>query len=355
MKQLIAFTLLAFVFSFAQAQKKVSQLPIATDLINSYVPIIQDSSGSYVNRKFPGNSFRTPLVSNGLSLDGDTVKLGGVISQSTTITGIDLENNDILDITMPNVYVYGTNGLALTGYETDIQGTSLLNMTSANTILTTEDFVITSVLDVERFNINSAGDFFLENPTTKIYNEVVGDAYILTAISRNVDQDRFAQLMLYSDPTTINAVLEANDELGNSSNIAIHPDFFTVNINTDTGSTGEYLGSDGAGSVVWGTPSDERLKKDISPLQSASEKILSLKPVNFTYKKGNQKSVGFIAQDVEKVIPEMVTEKGGYKHLKNVTYLEPFIISTIQDLQAQITALQKEVEQLKKKPRRARR
>lgn len=122
---------------------------------------------------------------------------------------------------------------------------------------------------------------------------------------------------------------------------------YTIAIAGDAGTTGEYLGSNGSGKVVWGTPSDSVLKKDISPLITSS-KIYDLKPVNFTYKASNEKTVGFIAQDVEKVLPEMVTTKRGIKHLKNVTYLEPYIIATIQEMHKEIVELRKEVKELKK-------
>jgi hypothetical protein len=81
--------------------------------------------------------------------------------------------------------------------------------------------------------------------------------------------------------------------------------------------------------------SDINLKKDIRPIGDALNKILSIKGVNFTWKDadmgaGNQ--VGVIAQDVEKILPEVVTtnEQG----LKAVDYskLTPLIIESVKDL-----------------------
>jgi len=69
-------------------------------------------------------------------------------------------------------------------------------------------------------------------------------------------------------------------------------------------------------------PSDIRLKKDIKLVEGALDTILKLKPVSFYWKreKGNlqlvtdgskrARSYGFIAQDVEKVLPDIV------KHMK---------------------------------------
>ncbi|MDP1845196.1 MAG: tail fiber domain-containing protein [Candidatus Moranbacteria bacterium] len=81
--------------------------------------------------------------------------------------------------------------------------------------------------------------------------------------------------------------------------------------------------------------SDINLKKDIKPINDALNKVLSIKGVSFTWKDeemGTGNQVGVIAQDVEKVLPEVVTtnEQG----LKAVDYskLTPLIIESIKDL-----------------------
>jgi len=74
-----------------------------------------------------------------------------------------------------------------------------------------------------------------------------------------------------------------------------------------------YINSDGKlGTLV----SSRRFKEEIKPMDKASEAILALKPVSFRYKKEIESSgalmFGLIAEDVEKVDPELVTrnEKG---------------------------------------------
>ncbi|MDD4975983.1 MAG: tail fiber domain-containing protein [Bacteriovorax sp.] len=80
------------------------------------------------------------------------------------------------------------------------------------------------------------------------------------------------------------------------------------------------IGYDGGGLI-----SDVRYKKNIRPIQNALEKILKLEGVSYEwrrdefpkeqFKKG--KDIGFIAQEVEKVIPEIVLTDGqGYKALE---------------------------------------
>lgn len=64
--------------------------------------------------------------------------------------------------------------------------------------------------------------------------------------------------------------------------------------------------------------SDRRLKKDIHPLLNPVEKIKALEGVSFKWKKTGIPTMGFIAQDVEKVIPEVVkTDKvSSYKSVE---------------------------------------
>ncbi len=57
------------------------------------------------------------------------------------------------------------------------------------------------------------------------------------------------------------------------------------------------------------TVSDERLKTDITKIDSALDKVGQLNGYTFTYKSDGKKSAGVIAQEVEKVLPSAVTEK----------------------------------------------
>lgn len=69
--------------------------------------------------------------------------------------------------------------------------------------------------------------------------------------------------------------------------------------------------------------SDARLKKDVVTLPQALEKLLRLRGVNFVWKNNEEKTVGFIAQEVEAIYPELVkTDKvSGYKSVQygNIT------------------------------------
>ncbi len=98
--------------------------------------------------------------------------------------------------------------------------------------------------------------------------------------------------------------------------------------------------------------SDKRLKTQVQPIFDPIEKVKQLKGVTFRWKKDRKKSVGIIAQDVEKVFPELVhTDKQG---MKSVAYpnLIGLLIETTKEQQKQIDALKKEVAQLRKEIKR---
>jgi trimeric autotransporter adhesin len=50
----------------------------------------------------------------------------------------------------------------------------------------------------------------------------------------------------------------------------------------------------------------KNLKTNITTIENALEKVLNLRGVEFDYKIDGVHSIGFIAQEVEKVIPELV-------------------------------------------------
>lgn len=97
--------------------------------------------------------------------------------------------------------------------------------------------------------------------------------------------------------------------------------------------------------------SDKNLKTDIQPLFSkdALEKILNLQGVSFKWKKDGTSSIGVIAQDLEKVVPELVSTDPNTE-LKSVQYanLAALLIEAVKEQQQQIKRLEAEIEELKK-------
>ena len=95
------------------------------------------------------------------------------------------------------------------------------------------------------------------------------------------------------------------------------------------------------------TISDERLKKDIKPIEGALDKVGQLSGYTFTYKADGKQSAGVIAQEVEAVLPSAVTEStlplktDDDVEYKTVQYdqLHGLLIEAIKELKAEIEEL----------------
>jgi hypothetical protein len=78
--------------------------------------------------------------------------------------------------------------------------------------------------------------------------------------------------------------------------------------------------------------SDERLKTDVKTIDDALDKVMNMRGVSYT--KSAEKGVGVIAQEIEKVLPEVVTD-GEYK---SVAYgnMVGVLIEAIKELKSEL-------------------
>ena len=116
--------------------------------------------------------------------------------------------------------------------------------------------------------------------------------------------------------------------------------------------TGDIIANSIAGS------SDARFKTNIVPITNPLQKVLALRGVNFNWntsafpqrKFSDQRTLGFIAQEVEKVIPEIVQTENTSEGYKSVQYdkVVALLVEAMKEQQKQINQLKKQVKQLKK-------
>jgi hypothetical protein len=101
--------------------------------------------------------------------------------------------------------------------------------------------------------------------------------------------------------------------------------------------------------------SSERFKKDIKPMQEASESILALKPVSFHYKSDNTNTpqFGLVAEEVASVNPDLVVRDSNGKpytvryEAVNAMLLNEFLKehSTVEKLQSMVAELSRRLEE----------
>jgi hypothetical protein len=109
--------------------------------------------------------------------------------------------------------------------------------------------------------------------------------------------------------------------------------------------------------TVYGTSSDYRLKNNVIPMTDALSKIAKLKPVTYKWNSDNSDGEGFIAHELQEIVPQAVAgekdavDAQGNPKYQNIdtSFLVAILVSGIQELSAQVTELQTEVTALKAK------
>jgi len=94
---------------------------------------------------------------------------------------------------------------------------------------------------------------------------------------------------------------------------------------------------------AWLTFSDKRFKTNIKDINSvnALQKVIQLQGVTYDWKASKKHSVGFIAQDVQKIIPDIVFKgSDGYLSI-DYSKVTPYLVEAVKSLNEKINKLQK--------------
>ena len=107
------------------------------------------------------------------------------------------------------------------------------------------------------------------------------------------------------------------------------------------------------GDVVAFVTSDSRLKNDQAPISGSLQKISTLDPIEFNWSEKQNTyvghDIGLIAQQVQVIAPEIVTERpDGYLAMK-YDKMVPLLVGAIQDQQKIINEMRAEIDKLKLK------
>jgi hypothetical protein len=151
--------------------------------------------------------------------------------------------------------------------------------------------------------------------------------------------------------TTAGSVFSAND-------------FFALSISQATGNRAVIFSNTsgtGTGNITinasttsFNTSSDYRLKENVQPMTGALSKVAALKPVTYNWKATGEASEGFIAHELQEVVPECVTgekdavnEDGSIKPQGiDTSFLVATLTAAIQEQQAMIEELKAKVAAL---------
>jgi hypothetical protein len=110
-------------------------------------------------------------------------------------------------------------------------------------------------------------------------------------------------------------------------------------------------------STTYSTSSDYRLKENISPMTGALAKVQALKPCTYTWKSTGEASQGFIAHELQEVVPDCVigekdaVDKDGKPLYQGIdtSFLVATLTAALQEAHGLIKDLQARVEALESK------
>ena len=110
-------------------------------------------------------------------------------------------------------------------------------------------------------------------------------------------------------------------------------------------------------STTYSTSSDYRLKENVAPMTGALNKVSRLKPVTYKWKADGSDGQGFIAHELQAVVPECVSgekdavDKDGNPEYQGVdtSFLVATLTAAIQELNAKVEAQAAEIALLKSK------
>jgi hypothetical protein len=235
-----------------------------------------------------------------------------------------------------------TNGtLANIAYSASIMGTATGAFNSASDMPTGLAFYTGSTgvaLDslsaagAERMRIDSSGFVLIGTTTTNLFNQTSGTGFCFRAGAS------FDVLSASDNCVILNRA-------GSDGGIQEFRKSGTV-----VGSV-SVTGS----ATAYNTSSDYRLKENITPMTGALDKVAQLKPVTYTWKADGSDGQGFIAHELQAVVPECVTgEKDAVDFEGKPVYQSidtSFLIATltaaIQELKTELDSVKSELQTLK--------
>lgn len=146
--------------------------------------------------------------------------------------------------------------------------------------------------------------------------------------------------------------------LNNATNSATSPAFIGMKLDNEVGIYGQtgtpnwrfYINTTTGDGWMQGTltqASDIRLKKNIQPLNNALSKIAQLNGYTYNWKDNNNtdEQIGLLAQEIQKVYPQLVKEGNNGTLSVNYSGMIPVLLQAIKEQQQQIDELKRLVQQ----------
>lgn len=225
-------------------------------------------------------------------------------------------------------------------------GTAALNITDASS----SDFQITPAVTsaVCRVGPSAGAMAFYSNNTERMRIESNGD--VIVGATSKVFLEK--QNLTYSGSSNYGFAIAETTAGGTAQQIVFYKNGSAVGSVTST-----------TGGTAFNTSSDYRLKENISPMTGALATVSALKPCTYTWKTDGSQGQGFIAHELQAVVPDAVTgekdgtesftDEDGVKHTRpkyqgiDTSFLVATLTAAIQELKAELDSVKAELATLK--------
>jgi hypothetical protein len=246
-------------------------------------------------------------------------------------------------------------GISIFGRSDNIGTLRFFNSTGATEqggLVSTSTYLGFSYSDTERMRITSGGNVLIGTTTDDskklrvngTISSLAQDAFFLSNLGNGTDTKNWSiQNLDTSGQFRIRAGNDAQTD-GINAIVISRTGISSVSISISGAATFTSLGTgtvySNGGTLTNTNPSDLNLKTNIAPINYGLEEILKLNPVTFDWKNDtiNQgKQYGFIAQEVQKIMPDLV-KQGEYLGLDKEAIFTT-LVKAIQELKQEIDTL----------------
>jgi hypothetical protein len=295
-------------------------------------------------RFFTNNTFRVAVTAAGsLTLNTAGTVIGGDFTNATLTSRNYLQTTTANSLTDVGVLPNGTSAVASVSV---LNNSTATNASYTSIGCNTTDSIITAgrngsgtylplsfyVNGSERARITTAGRFSLNggaSPTAVLY--------AVNAEANNISTGSFISTI--AGDVAQNAVFIGKKD-NNSTTSQIFVQFAMNSAATGSGQ----INANGASAAAFGTFSDQRLKENIEDLPSQLANILALRPVEFDYLDGSGHQIGFIAQEVLPIYPDLVgTREDGFYTLTDLNKNDARLIKAFQELADKVADLENRI------------
>ena len=251
-----------------------------------------------------------------------------------------------------NAVVFGIGGSGVARFDSSgnlLVGTTSTSFSSATrTVLALGSGANGSIIDFQVSGATSDGYIYYDGTNATIENSNAGYIRFNTNVTERMRIDS-SGLLLVGTTTAFNAAYTMSLKVsGSTGGLIIQPgadNYTAIQFNNAAG-TG--VGSISVSSTLttYNVSSDYRLKENITPMTGALATVAQLKPVTYKWKSDGSAGQGFIAHELQAVVPDCVTgekdavdENGKIKPQGvDTSFLVATLTAAIQELKAEFDA-----------------